>query len=96
MGILKGAIFFLLLVLGVAFAIQNDQPISIRYYFNWVSPPLPLFLWVFSSLLLGMILSGVVAYLSKFGLYARIRQHRKSIADLEVKLNDLRGEKPPP
>jgi len=94
MGILRGVIFFVLLALGVVFAIQNDQPVSIRYYFNWISPPLPLFLWVFAALLVGIIFSGAMAYLSKFGLYARIRQHRKSIADLEAKLNELREGKP--
>jgi uncharacterized integral membrane protein len=93
MGLVRGMIFFVLLLLGIGFAILNDQPISLKYYFGWVSPPLPLFLWAFLFLLLGLILSSVWAFFSKIGLHSRIRLSRRSLADLEREAERLREEK---
>jgi len=93
MGLIRGVVFFVLLLAGIGFAIRNDQPISLKYYFDWVSPPLPLFLWAFLFLLLGLVLSGVGAFISKLGLYSRIRQRKKTIAELEQRRNRLKEEK---
>ena len=93
MGIARGIIFFLLLVLGIGFAIQNDSPVSLKYYFGLETPPLPLFLWALLFLLLGLILSGVWTFFSKIGLYSRIRQSRKAIGDLERERNRLSEER---
>jgi len=93
MGLIRGVVFFLLLLAGIGFAILNDQPISLKYYFEWVSPPLPLFLWAFLFLLLGLVLSSIGAFISKLGLYSRIRQQKKTIAELEQRRNHLKEEK---
>ena len=93
MGLIRGTIFFLLLLAGIGFAILNDQPISLKYYFGLVSPPLPLFLWAFLFLLLGLIVSGIWAFFSKLGLYSRIRQRKKTIVELEEKRDRLKEEK---
>jgi len=96
MGLARGIIFFLLLVVGVGFAIQNDSPVSLKYYFGLETPPLPLFLWALLFLLLGLILSGLWAFFSKIGLHSRIRQSRKAIADLEGQRDRLaEGRKGP-
>lgn len=96
MGLIRGAIFFLLLLAGIGFAISNDQPISLKYYFGWATPPLPLFLWTFLFLLFGLILSGVGALLSKWGLRSRIRQRRKIIAELEQERDRLKERRASP
>ena len=93
MGLIRGTIFFLLLLAGIGFAILNDQSISLKYYFGWASPPLPLFLWAFLFLLLGLIISGIWAFLSKLRLYSRIRQRKKAIAELEQKRSRLKEER---
>lgn len=93
MGLVKGIIFFILLLAGIGFAIQNDQPISLKYYLGWFSPPLPLFLWAFLFLLLGLILSGLWAFLSKLGLHSRIRKQRRALAELEQRRNRLKEGK---
>jgi uncharacterized integral membrane protein len=92
MGILKGAFFLLLLAAGIGFAIQNDQPISLRFFWGWESPPLPLFLWAFLSLFIGLILSGLMSSLSKITLHSQIRQQKKAIAELERKRNAMKAE----
>jgi uncharacterized integral membrane protein len=96
MGLIRGTIFFLLLLAGIGFAILNDQSISLKYYFGWASPPLPLFLWAFLFLLLGLIISGIWAFLSKLRLYSRIRQRKKTIAELEQKRSRLKEERASP
>ena len=96
MGFIRGAIFFLILLAGIGFAIQNDQAISLRYYFGWESPPLPLFLWAFLFLLLGLILSGVWAFVSRWSLRSRIRQGKKTLAWLEQERDRLKEGKASP
>jgi uncharacterized integral membrane protein len=96
MGLIRGTIFLLLLLAGIAFAILNDQPISLKYYFGWVTPPLPLFLWVFLFLLFGLILSGLWAFFSKLGLRSRIRQRKKILLEMERQRDRLKGEKASP
>jgi uncharacterized integral membrane protein len=93
MGLIRGAVFFLLLLVGIGFAILNEQPVSLKYYFCWASPPLPLFLWALLFLLLGLILSAGWAFFSKIGLHSRIRLRRRSLAELERERDRLREKK---
>ena len=93
MGVIRGTIFFLLLLAGIGFAVLNDQPVSLRYYFGWATPPLPLFLWAFLFLLLGLVFSSLWALLSKMGLRSRIRQHKRTLADLEQRQARMKEEK---
>jgi uncharacterized integral membrane protein len=85
MRIFKWAIFLLLLAAAIGFALQNDQPVSLRYYFGWESLSLPLFLWAFLSFLIGLIISGLISAFSKINLRSRIRLQKKRIAELARK-----------
>ncbi len=90
MTILRGVIFLLMTVAAIGFAIQNDQAVSLHYYFGWVTFPLPLFLLAFLAFLMGLVVSGLMASLSKLGLQARLRHQKKWLAELEQKRNDGR------
>ena len=83
MGILKGIFYLLLLTLAIGFALYNDQAIALSYYFGWVSLSLPLFLWAFLFFFAGLLVSGVIAFLSKLGLRSRLYQQKKMLAELE-------------
>jgi uncharacterized integral membrane protein len=85
MNILKGIFYLLFLAAAIGFALHNDHPVALRYYFGWVSLPFPLFLWAFLFFFVGLLISGVIAFLAKLGLRSRLRQQRKAIADLERK-----------
>jgi uncharacterized integral membrane protein len=93
MALARGIIFFLLLVLGIGFAIQNDGPVSLKYYFGLETPPLPLFLWALLFLLLGLILSGLWAFFSKIGLHSQIRHSQRVVSELERERNNLTEER---
>jgi uncharacterized integral membrane protein len=90
----KGVIFLFILAAAIGFALQNDQPLSLRYYFGWATLPLPLFLWAFLSFLIGIIISGLFSSLSKVRLHSQVRQQKKVIGELERKRNALRTNPP--
>lgn len=83
MGLLKGILFLFLLALAIGFALHNDQPVSLRYYFGWVSIPLPLFLWAFLAFLSGLITFGLYTWGVKINLRSQLRQMQKNIRDME-------------
>jgi uncharacterized integral membrane protein len=91
MNILKGIFYLLLLGVAIGFAIHNDHLVSLHYYFGWESLPLPLFLWAFLFLLVGLLISGGIAFSSKLSLRSRVRRLKKAIAGLEQKRQSLRG-----
>jgi len=91
MGILKAIIFILLMAASIGFAVHNDAAVSLRWYFNLESVPLPLFLWAFLFLFVGIVLSGIAAFLVQIGWQARIRHLRKTVADLEKNRNELKS-----
>jgi uncharacterized integral membrane protein len=90
MSLLRAIPFLFLAVATIGFAIYNDQPVTVKYYFGWESLPLPLFLWAFIAFLLGLIVSSVLAFISKLTLQARLRQQKKTLAELELKRNTLK------
>jgi len=92
MSILKWAFFLLILVVAISFAIQNDQLVSLKYYFGWESVPLPLYLWAFLSLFIGLILSGLMTSLSKISLLSQIRQQKKALVELEKKRAAMKSD----
>jgi len=92
MSILKWAFFLLILVVAISFAIQNDQLVSLKYYFGWESVPLPLYLWAFLSFFIGLILSGLMTSLSKISLLSQIRQQKKALSELEKKRDAMKSD----
>lgn len=85
MGLLKGIIFLCLLILAIGFALFNDEPVSLRYYFGWESIPLPIFLWAFLGVMIGLVVSGLYGVIAKIGLRSHIRQIKRSIVEMEKK-----------
>jgi uncharacterized integral membrane protein len=96
MGIIKAIIFLLLLAASIGFAVHNDEAVSLRYYFDLESIPLPLFLWAFLFLFIGIVLAGISAFFIQIGWQARIRHLRKTAADLEKSRAELKVSTPAP
>ncbi len=94
MGILKAIIFLLIMAASIGFAVHNDGAVSLRYYYGLESLPLPLFLWAFLFLFVGIVLAGIAAFLLQIGLQARIRQLKKTVADLEKRRVELKSGAP--
>jgi uncharacterized integral membrane protein len=96
MSILKWVFSLFILLAAVSFALQNDQLVSLRYYFGWESLPLPLYLWAFLSFFIGLILSGLMTSLSKISLLSKIRQQKRAVLELERKRNAMKSDPPTP
>jgi uncharacterized integral membrane protein len=92
MSILKWVLFLFISAAAISFAIQNDQLVSLRYYFGWESIPLPLYLWAFLSLFIGLIISGLMSSLSRISLHSKIRQQKKAVVELEKKRDALKSD----
>jgi uncharacterized integral membrane protein len=96
MGIFKAIVFLLLLAASIGFAVHNDGAVSLHYYFGLESMPLPLFLWAFLFLFIGIVLAGILAFFIQIGWQARIHQLRKTVADLEKRRAELKSSAPTP
>ncbi len=95
MGFLKGVLLLIFAAAAVGFAVHNDSPASLKYYFGWETILLPIYLWAFLSFFLGLIVSGVVTAFSRIALHSRIRQQSKAIVELERKRTELKlGRRP--
>jgi uncharacterized integral membrane protein len=81
-------LFFFLLAAAVGFAIQNDQPVTLKYYLGLVSISLPLFLWIFLFILAGLMTAGFLGFFSKLSLRSRIRRLKKEVDELEKRTQE--------
>jgi uncharacterized integral membrane protein len=84
--VLKAISFTLLFILGITLAMENTSWVVLRYYFGLESPPVPLFLIVLFSILLGVCLAGVGFFLDELSLKRSLREQERKIAELESEL----------
>ena len=78
----------------VTFSQQNLMPIQLKYY-NYLQhiPPVPAYLLIFVSLLLGVIITGFWGIVERFRLNRTIRRLNKIVRDLRKELHA--NEEPP-
>ena len=91
MRLLKTVFITLFFILAITFAIKNQESISIQYYFVNEVWAMPLFLLVFISVLLGILVAGFGGVFSGFILKHEIKRQQKTILELENELNSLRN-----
>jgi uncharacterized integral membrane protein len=84
--VIKVLFLTLLFILGITFSMENAQPLVLRYYFGLESPPVPLFLLVLFSVLLGVLLAGVSFLLDQWSLKKAVREKEREVASLEKEL----------
>jgi len=86
-------VFGLGAIVGMAvliFALENQEPVTMRYLFTWQTQPVPLFAVIMASVGVGFVIAslfGLAAYLRQRKI---IRQQRRTIADLQAELQTLR------
>jgi uncharacterized integral membrane protein len=77
----------------VTFSQQNLTLIHLQYYNFWNIPPVPVYLLIFVSLLLGVIITGFWGIVERFRLNRTIRRLNKIVRDLRKELHA--NEEPP-
>jgi uncharacterized integral membrane protein len=90
--VLKTIFFTLLFILGITFSMQNADPIVLRYYFGWETPPLPLFLLVMFSILFGVVLAGAGFLIDQWALRRALREKDRQVASLENELKPYKEQ----
>ncbi|MGH7772567.1 MAG: lipopolysaccharide assembly protein LapA domain-containing protein [Candidatus Binatia bacterium] len=81
--VIKAVFLTLLFILGITFSMENTQPLVLKYYFGLQTPPVPLFLLVLFSVLLGVLLAGLGFIFDEWSL-------RRKITSLERELRSFR------
>lgn len=85
----------LLFILGITFAMENTGWVVLRYYFGLETPPIPIFLLVLFSVLLGVFLAGVGFIIDEWSLRKALREKEREIASLEKELQPYRERERP-
>lgn len=75
----------------VTFAVKNNTPIKLYYYFNFQSPEIPLFLVVLASVFIGALFVWMLALFDRIRLKMSVSKKDKKIRELEKELVDLRN-----
>lgn len=91
----KTIFFTLLFILGITFAMENTGWVVLRYYFGLETPPIPIFLLVLFSVLLGVFLAGVGFIIDEWSLRKALREKEREIASLEKELQPYRERERP-
>lgn len=86
----KTVFFTLLFVLGITFSMENTGWVVLRYYFGLETPPVPVFLLVLFSVLLGVFLAGMGFIFDERSLKKALREKERVIASLEKELKPYR------
>ena len=88
--VIKAIFYTLLFILGITFAMENTGWVVLRYYFGLETPPVPIFLLVLFSVLLGVLLVGVGFIFDERSLKKALREKEREIASLEKELQPHR------
>jgi len=91
MKFLKTIFIAILFVIAITFAIKNQDSIELKYYFIDGVWTMPLFLLIFFSVLLGILIAGFAGFFAGFKLKYEIRKYKKTLLELEKELNSLRN-----
>lgn len=90
--VLRIAFVALLFILGITLAMENREPVILKYYFGFQTLPIPLFLLILLSFLLGVLVAGVGFIFDQWSLRRALRNKDGEIANLrrEIKIYQQR------
>ncbi len=83
--LIRGLLLILIVFLGATFAVMNREEVTLRFFFNWQTGPIPFFLFIFIALGAGL----VVGFLFGWGERRKIRKKGR---ELGAQIESLRGE----
>lgn len=88
--VIKTVFITLLFILGITFSMENTEPLVLKYYFGIQTPPVPLFLLVLFSVLLGVLFAGLGFIFDEWSLRKTLREKEREITSLERELRSYR------
>ena len=91
MRFIKTFLVALLFFIAITFSLENSHPVKISYFIFIEGVELPLYLIVFSSVVIGIFLGGLEWILEKVRSANKIKRLKKEIALKEKELTSLRN-----
>jgi putative membrane protein len=88
MAILKLLVGLVVVFLLVVFAIANMQAVAVSFYF-YKTPAIPLFVIIFISVLVGVMLAWLLVIGEQLSLRGKVRAKDKRIKELEKELEEV-------
>ncbi|MGV8059624.1 MAG: lipopolysaccharide assembly LapA domain-containing protein [Smithellaceae bacterium] len=76
----------------VTFSLENTAPVHLKYY-RFIDMVVPIYMLLFISLLIGVVITGFLGIIERFRLNRSISRLNKTIRDLR---KELRANEPPP
>jgi uncharacterized integral membrane protein len=86
--VIKAIFLTFLFIFGITFAVENTEPVILRYYFGLESVPIPVFLLVLFSILVGVLMTGL-------GFLVDVWMLKRALRDKEKEVRSLRKEGEP-
>lgn len=92
---LRTLFWIIVFLFAIHFSIQNRDEVTLRYSLQNVQwfelPKVPLFLIIFCSILLGILMGGISDLYGRFQFKKNLRQNQKVIEQLEREIQSMRG-----
>jgi uncharacterized integral membrane protein len=88
----KGLILLLIGIGVVLFAISNRDSLELYFFFNDAIIEMPVFIFFFISVLLGVVLCGLGTLIYKARVSNQLRKNKKLIKALETEISALKTE----
>ena len=86
-------VFVLGALVGMAtllFALENMQPVTLRYLFNWQTQPIPFSFVILAAVWVGFVIAGLFGVAGYLRIRRTVRQQQRTIAALQAELLALR------
>ena len=91
----KAILLLIVLVVLVTFGIQNNKTMTLHYYFQLSSIPVPVYAVVYGSLIVGVFIGMIVGISARFTQRKKIKQLQKENRSLRANVPEPTEEKAP-
>jgi uncharacterized integral membrane protein len=91
---IKALLLLIVLVVLVTFGIKNNETMMLHSYFQWSSPPIPVYAVVYGSLIVGILIGMIVGINSRFTQRKKLKTLQKENRNLKAKVAETPEEEP--
>lgn len=81
----------IVLVILASFAVKNSEPVVLKYYFGYATPPIPLYVVLLAAVAVGAIFAALFAIGERFYFLHGFRKRDRLIREMETELVSLRN-----
>jgi len=89
---IKALLLLIVLVVLVTFGIKNNETMILHSYFQWSSPPIPVYAVVYGSLILGILIGMIVGINARFAQRKKLKALQRENRDLKAKVAEAPAE----